>query len=46
MPRVGKKHFSYGPEGMAAAEKASKMMGKPMEMTASKRKKMGKGKKK
>lgn len=45
MPKVGKKHFSYSPAGVEAAKQASKMMGKPMEMTASKRKKAKGGKK-
>ena len=30
MPRVGSKHFSYGPKGIAAAKKASAKAGIPM----------------
>ena len=30
MPKVGGKHFSYGPKGMAAAKKEAKRTGKPM----------------
>lgn len=32
MPKVGNKHFSYGPKGMAAAKKAAKKAGMPMKM--------------
>lgn len=30
MPRVGAKHFSYGPKGQAAARKESARTGKPI----------------
>ena len=30
MPKVGKKHYSYGPKGCAAAKKESLRSGKPM----------------
>jgi hypothetical protein len=32
MPMVGKKEFSYGKAGMAAAAKEAKKTGKPMKM--------------
>jgi hypothetical protein len=32
MPMVGKKEFSYGKAGMAAASKEAKKTGKPMKM--------------
>ncbi len=34
MPMVGKKEFSYGKAGMAAAAKEAKKTGKPMKMKA------------
>ena len=30
MPRVGSKHFSYGPKGQAAAKKEAAKTGKPV----------------
>lgn len=30
MPKVGNKHFGYGPKGMADAKKEAKKTGKPM----------------
>lgn len=41
MPRVGKREFSYGPKGQAAAKAASKQSGKPV-MNAKKVKSKGK----
>ena len=38
MPMVGKKKFSYGAKGMAAAKKESAKTGKPMKMDKSKMK--------
>ena len=38
MPMVGKKKFSYGDKGMAAAKKESAKTGKPMKMDKSKMK--------
>jgi hypothetical protein len=32
MPKVGKKHFSYGPSGMKAAKQEAARTGKPMQM--------------
>lgn len=40
MPKVGKKHFAYGPKGVAAAKTEAKRTGKSVEMKA-----MRKGKK-
>jgi hypothetical protein len=36
---VGGKKYSYGPKGMAMAEKAAAKMGKPMKMAKKKAKK-------
>jgi hypothetical protein len=38
MPMVGKKEFSYGAKGMAAAAKEAKKTGKPMKKKAKKKK--------
>lgn len=39
MPMVGKKEFSYGAKGIAAAKKEAKKTGKPMVKAKSKKKK-------
>ncbi|ANH49428.1 hypothetical protein uvFWCGRAMDCOMC449_08 [Freshwater phage uvFW-CGR-AMD-COM-C449] len=41
MPMVGKKEFSYGAKGMAAAKKEAKKTGKPMKMQDKSKKKKG-----
>ena len=38
MPMVGKKKYSYGPKGMAAARAAAKRTGKPLSMRKKKKK--------
>ena len=39
MPKVGKKTFSYGSKGMAAAKKEAKKSGKKMKITSYAKKK-------
>lgn len=41
MPMVGKKEFSYGKAGMAAAAKEAKKTGKPMKKKSMAKKKKG-----
>lgn len=43
MPMVGKKEFSYGAKGMAAAKKEAKKTGAPMKMKAKAKSKKKKG---
>jgi hypothetical protein len=37
MPKVGSKHYSYTPAGMAAAKKAAKKAGKKVKYTSKKK---------
>lgn len=38
MPKVGSKHFSYTPKGIAAAKKEAEKTGKPLQNKKSKKK--------
>ena len=44
MPRVGSKHFNYGPKGQDAARKESQRTGKPVVQAAKKGTKGGRKK--